>query len=118
MKIGEAIERSRRELPSAGEDAGREARLLVGEAVGRSVSWVLAHPEASLTTMQEAWLDRAVDRCRKGEALPYVLGWWDFYGRRFTVDPFVLIPRPETESLVDKVLAYLRGDRKSTRLNS
>ena len=63
--------------------------------------------------MQTAWLDRAVALYRGGEALPYVLGWWEFYGRRFTLDPCALIPRPDTESLVAKVLAYLRANPSS-----
>ncbi len=39
-----------------------------------------------------------------GAALPHVLGWWEFYGRRFELDPSVLIPRPETELMVDTAI--------------
>jgi release factor glutamine methyltransferase len=108
MQIGEMVERARAIRPGSEAETRQDVRLLVSEAVGRPVSWVLAHPEAALSASQTQWLEGALDRYREGEALPYLLGWWEFYGRRFQVDPAVLIPRPETESLVDRVLGYLR----------
>ncbi|NIS79792.1 MAG: peptide chain release factor N(5)-glutamine methyltransferase [Anaerolineales bacterium] len=50
-----------------------------------------------------------LNRCQLGEALPYVLGWWEFYGRRFHLSPAVMIPRPETEQMVEASLEYLSG---------
>jgi release factor glutamine methyltransferase len=108
MQIGEMVERARAFRRGGQAEAREDVRLLVSEAVGRPVSWVLAHPEAALSVSQTQWLETALDRYREGEALPYLLGWWEFHGRRFQVDPAVLIPRPETESLVDRVLDYLR----------
>lgn len=49
-------------------------------------------------------LDEDMERLSKGEPIQYVLGWSEFYGRRFRVDPSVLIPRPETEQMVDMAL--------------
>jgi release factor glutamine methyltransferase len=108
MQIGEMVERARAIRRGGEADTRQDVRLLISEAVGRPVSWVLAHPEAALSASQTQWLKTTLDRYREGEALPYLLGWWEFYGRRFQVDPTVLIPRPETESLVDRVLGYLR----------
>ena len=49
-------------------------------------------------------------RLEAGEPLPYVLGQWPFYGETFVVNPHVLIPRPETELLVERALAWLKAN--------
>jgi release factor glutamine methyltransferase len=108
MKLAEALRQARRALPALNDTSASVARRLVAEAAGRPVTWVLAHPEAPMADDQVAWLSRATARCAQGEPLAYILGWWEFYGRRFRVSPDVLIPRPETESVVDRVLGFLR----------
>jgi len=109
MKVAEALRKARRALPASSDTSASDARRLVAEAAGRPVTWVLAHPEAPMADDQLAWLSRATERCARGEPLAYILGWWEFYGRRFRVSPDVLIPRPETESLVDRALGFLRA---------
>jgi release factor glutamine methyltransferase len=109
MKVAEALRQARRALPASNDTSASDARRLVAEAAGRPVTWVLAHPEAPMADDQLAWLSRATERCARGEPLAYILGWWEFYGRRFRVSPDVLIPRPETESLVDRALGFLRA---------
>ncbi len=68
---------------------------------------LLTHPEQPVEAEAVQRLWRQVDRVAAGEALPYVLGWWEFFGRRFRVAPSVLIPRPETELLVGQALGFL-----------
>lgn len=85
-----------------------DAQVLAASAVGRSRSWVLAHPEAQITPAQINWLEQAAQRLEAGEALPYVLGKWEFYSLLFTITPDVLIPRPETELLVEQALEWRR----------
>jgi release factor glutamine methyltransferase len=109
MKVAEALRQARRALPASNDTSAGDARRLVAEAAGRPVTWVLAHPEAPMAEDQIAWLIRATARCAQGEPLAYILGWWEFYGRRFRVSPDVLIPRPETECLVERALGFLRG---------
>ncbi len=90
-------------LHSSGIDR-REARLLLAAASGFSEASVLAFPEKPLAAESEA---RAVDffsRRRQGEPLAYILGRKEFYGLELTVNPAVLIPRPETELLVELAL--------------
>ena len=95
MTVGEAL----------GALDAREARLLLAQATGFSEASVLAHPERSLPPEAEArFLEFAARRAR-GEPIAYLLGQKEFYGLPLAVNPAVLIPRPETELLVELALA-------------
>jgi release factor glutamine methyltransferase len=83
----------------------REARLLLAAATGRSEASVLAHPEKSLLEKEKSQFLEMAARRAAGEPIAYILGHKDFYGLQLTVNPAVLIPRPETELLVDLALA-------------
>ncbi len=82
----------------------REARLLLAAACGFSEASVLAFPERALPTESEARFLGYVQRRAKGEPVPYILGRKEFYGVELSVNPAVLIPRPETELLVELAL--------------
>jgi release factor glutamine methyltransferase len=92
-------------LAGVSDTAPIDAQVLLAHLIDRPRAWVLAHPEAGLTLAQQRALDAALARLEGGEPLPYVLGHWEFYGLDFTVTPDVLIPRPETELLVEMALA-------------
>jgi release factor glutamine methyltransferase len=97
LTVGEA-------LHASGIDA-REARLLLAAATGFSEASVLAHPERQLPSqIQASFLDMTRRRAA-GEPVAYILGHKEFYGMELAVNPAVLIPRPETELLVDLALA-------------
>ncbi|HXZ51069.1 MAG TPA: peptide chain release factor N(5)-glutamine methyltransferase [Burkholderiales bacterium] len=85
----------------------REARLLLAEATGFSQASVLAHPERELEAGAEARFVGWAARRRAGEPVAYLLGKREFYGLSLAVNPAVLIPRPETELLVELSLARL-----------
>ena len=82
----------------------REARLLLAAATGFSEAAVLAFPERTLPPEAEARFDDFTARRRRGEPVAYILGRKEFYGLPLAVNPTVLIPRPETELLVDLAL--------------
>jgi release factor glutamine methyltransferase len=105
--VGALLAETRCALQSVSLDSGLEAELLLADTLGRDRTWVLAHPEVGLDAEPAAWFRRRLGRLLAGEPLPYVLGWWEFYGRRFHLTPDVLIPRPETELLMEAALAYL-----------
>ena len=79
-----------------------EAELLMTHAIGRNRAWLYAHlddPAGHIERMEQ-WIERR----RGGEPVAYILGQREFYGREFIVTPDVLIPRPETELLIDLAL--------------
>ena len=85
-----------------------DAQVLLAHITGRPRSWVLAHPEADLDPDQRRALAAALTCLESGTPLPYVLGHWEFYGLDYNIDPAVLIPRPETELLVETALEWLK----------
>ena len=87
-------------LQSASIDS-REARLLLAAASGFSEASVVAYPERSLSEETEARFHGYVERRSQGEPVAYILGRKEFYGLEFAVNPAVLVPRPETELLVE-----------------
>jgi release factor glutamine methyltransferase len=91
-----------------GETAVLDAQVLLAHVTGRSRAWLLSHPEASLTPEQEKTLETAIQNLQAGLPLAYVLGHWEFFGLDFMVTPEVLIPRPETELLIETALAEIR----------
>jgi release factor glutamine methyltransferase len=82
----------------------REARLLLAAATGFSEASLLAFPERGVPAEVEKAFLESVARRRRGEPIAYILGRKEFYSLELTVSPAVLIPRPETELLVDLVL--------------
>ena len=102
--VGEALARGGLALTATSETAHRDAQVLLADRMGRPREWLLSHPESPIPAENELAFASGLQRLAAGEPLPYVLGWWEFYGRRFTVTLDVLIPRPETELLVEKGL--------------
>ena len=102
--VADALQFSRSRLASI--DAGLiTASGLLGHVLGLTRAQVLTRPERLLSTEQAATFEALVARAALGEPLAYLTGRREFYGLDFEVDRHVLVPRPETELLVDRVLA-------------
>ena len=100
--IGAALEGTIARLRKSGSDTARlDAELLVAHAVGTDRTGVLAHPEVGLPPHAAALLEEYVGRRERGEPVAYIRGIKEFHGLAFTVDARALIPRPDTELLVD-----------------
>lgn len=84
-----------------------DSQVLIAHVLDKPRTWVLAHPDARLTSEQKVKIETAATRLELGTPLPYVLGHWEFYGLDFTITPETLIPRPETELLVENALTWL-----------
>jgi release factor glutamine methyltransferase len=95
-------------LNSLSDTPALDASVLLAEVIRKPRTWVMAHPEVTLTGEQQKQLDDSLARLERGESFPYVLGHWEFFGMDFDITPDVLIPRPETETLVERAIAWLR----------
>src|ERR1700760_1641651 len=95
--------------PSA--TARRDAELLMLHVTGSSRAELMTHPERELTERQQEHYQAAIARRARHEPVQHILGTQEFYGRSFIVNRLVLIPRPETEHLVEAVLAIRPAPR-------
>jgi len=106
--VDELVHEARRRLAGAPfQPPLREARLLLGRVLGWSEAQVLARGERAVDDESASHYRALVVRRLTGEPVAYLLGEREFYGRTFRVDPRVLIPRPETEHLVEAALVAL-----------
>ena len=103
--LGEALAAAR-----AAGVARLDAQLLLGHVLGRDRAWLLAHDDAALSGAQAARLEALMARRRAGEPVAYLLGEKEFHGLTLQVDARVLVPRPDTEVLVDWAIELLRGE--------
>jgi len=85
-----------------------DASVLLAHVLNKPRTWVMAHPELTLTPEQQNQLDVSLERFENGDPFPYIIGHWEFFGLDIEVTPDVLIPRPETELLVEKAIAWLQ----------
>ncbi|MCX7800614.1 MAG: peptide chain release factor N(5)-glutamine methyltransferase [Fimbriimonadales bacterium] len=101
MRLDDWLREAVRRLELAGvPEPSTDAQMLAALALGRDRVYVLSHPEQPVPAEAEELLRRREAR----EPLAYILGWREFYGRRFAVERSVLIPRQETERLIDVCL--------------
>ncbi|MDE3009919.1 MAG: peptide chain release factor N(5)-glutamine methyltransferase [Pseudomonadota bacterium] len=91
-----------------------DLRVLLGHALERPLSWLLAHPEATIDGRARLLFESLWQRRRAGEPVAYLTGEREFHGLSLRITPAVLIPRPETELLVDCALELLPAG-KATR---
>lgn len=103
MIVSEALAGSG--LPSA------EAEILLAHALQKNRAWLLGHPDDRLTDAVWSTFMSDVDRRRTHEPVAYIVGEQEFYGRPFTVDRRVLIPRPATEGVVRRALQFLEDGK-------
>lgn len=108
LSIAEAAGEAAEALRLSGvPEARREAASLLAYAVSRERAFLLTHPEHLLAPSDVSRFRQMVARRAAGEPLQYIVGRQDFFGLEFEVTPDVLIPRPETELLVETALDLL-----------
>lgn len=111
MNVADALEKCAKvldenDVPNARQDAFQ----LVSSVTGRDKTFLIAHPEAELTDEQGSRLDTLTSRRASREPLQYIVGRQEFYRLNFEVSPDVLIPRPETEILVERAISFLASE--------
>ena len=115
MTIDEAMALGYEALADAGvAEPKREANSLLQFAIARDRTFLIAHPEYKLTDSEAETFRRAIARRAAREPFQHIVGRQEFYGLDFLVTPDVLIPRPETELIVERAIELL-GDRPSQR---
>lgn len=106
--IGSLLQDAGRSLANAGSESPRlDAELLLGHVLGVGRATLLAEPEATVSEPQRASFDALIARRAKGEPVSYLRGLKEFFGLALSVDERALIPRPETETLVERALAII-----------
>lgn len=115
MNISTALSSATEKLSEAGiTEPRREASSLMAFILEKDAAFVIAHSEDELSANQKMLFDSCIRRRAKREPFQYIVGKQEFYGLEFEVTPDVLIPRPETELLVEeaiKILSQLENPR-------
>ncbi len=115
MNRRQALAEARRALTEAGiPEAALEGEVLLRHVIGTDRAGLFASPELELTPEQAASLTEFIQRRTNGEPTAYITGRREFYGLDFRVNRHVLIPRPETELLVEKAIGIARSKKDFT----
>ncbi len=101
MDLNKALIKAAQKIPR------REAEMLAAHALGKTRAWVIAHGDYSLSATEAEAIALTVEARALGSPIAYLIGEREFYGRPFKVDQRVLIPRPETELLVEAALVRM-----------
>ena len=96
----------RKKIESYSESPYLDALVLLAHITSNSKSDILAHSTPELSTDQSSQLETSLNKIKDGIPLPYILGIWEFYRLKFKVTSDVLIPRPESEWLVERALIW------------
>src|SRR5580700_1693725 len=113
MTVGTALLQGSRLLEDAQVAVPRlTAEVLLGHAMRVERAWLYAHPERELTEIEWLHYGRYLHQRLQGEPTQYITHKQEFYGREFRVTRDVLIPRPETEHVVEVALPLARASRR------
>ncbi len=105
VQLRQALHSAIAQLEAAGiEESAPHAEVLVFHVLGCDRAYLFAHPERELSTAEQSQYEQLVARRASGEPLQYLTGHQEFWKADFLVTPAVLIPRPETEHLIEAVL--------------
>ena len=95
-----------------------DAEVLLMHTMKKSREWLLAHPNHKLSQKQILDYESLLNRRSKQEPVEYIIGYKEFFGFNFSVNKDVLIPRPETELLVEKAIDYVRTYERTSQNNN
>lgn len=110
LKLKVLLNRATIELKKTGiQSAELDARVLLEHAIHQNTPYVFTHPEAPICHPDYARFRRYIRKRKAGEPVAYILGYKEFYGLDFIVNKNTLVPRPETELLVEESIAYCQS---------
>jgi len=106
-RIEDALADGIRSLAGTSSSAGLDARVLLQHILSRDHAWLLAHGKEAIDSDALERFRTLIEQRRLGEPVAYIVGWKEFWSLRLEVDNSVLVPRPETEHLVEHALALI-----------
>ncbi|MHC1771843.1 MAG: peptide chain release factor N(5)-glutamine methyltransferase [Flexilinea sp.] len=109
LTVGEALDLVRQQLKShaVSDSPSLDAQAVLEKVTGMHRPALLSHSDRELSDDETTTVLDLTNRLLNDEPLPYILGKWEFFGNPFIVTPDVLIPRPETELLVDEAIRWI-----------
>ena len=117
MQIREAIQQASKKLAPSSESARLDAELLLGKVLDKNRSYLFAWPEKELNSEQRTSFQALVEQRLQGHPVAYLLGYREFWGMELEVTPATLIPRPDTELLVQLALERIAEQAAPTILD-
>jgi release factor glutamine methyltransferase len=109
MNISDWLVLAQESLKDVSISSRLDAEILLSHALGKSRTWMLTHSHVELSPKIRTNAEGLLSKAMKSEPVPYIIGHWEFYGLDFVVSKEVLIPRPETELVVEQALDWLRA---------
>ena len=112
MKIKELLKTSIEDLKNI-DDANLKAKILLAEVLGKEKEYLLIHDNDELDAKVIDTYNKMIERLKSGEPVQYILNKQEFMGLNFYVDKNVLIPQPDTENIVEEVIAITEVLKKT-----
>lgn len=113
LSIKQALNNAYQTLKSTSTSAWLDAEILLSFVLNKDRSYILAHSENLLTISQEKILEKSINRRLNHEPIAYITGHKEFYGLDFKVTKNVLVPRPESELMIDEALKIINPQKNT-----
>ncbi|MEO1288447.1 MAG: HemK/PrmC family methyltransferase [Chloroflexota bacterium] len=110
LDIKTALAKAYQQLQGVSDTARLDAQVLLCFVLDIEKPYLIAYDDRVLTNAEQSKYDALIARRASGEPIAYIVGYKDFWDMRFTVSPAVLIPRPETEHLIEVALEWLKDN--------
>ena len=114
--LSAALAQIRQHIAGLTDTPGLDAQVLMAYVCKKDRTWVLAHPEYEISAEETIRMADVLAQIYAGIPLPYVIGEWEFFRLPFKITQNVLIPRPETELLVEYALSWLQAHPQYCRV--
>lgn len=108
ITISQALKESVETLTDHSDSPNLDAQVLLANMLAKPRAWIIAHPDHPISEGEYAAWQEGLSSLAFGMPLPYVIGHWEFFGLEFKITPETLIPRPETEIIVEHALDWLQ----------
>jgi release factor glutamine methyltransferase len=107
--VDEVLKRATAALMGVSGSPRLDAQLILGHVINEPREYLIAHSEHALTDLEQRTFEKLITLRSKGMPISYILGQKPFFDRSFKVTPHVLVPRPETEHIVEAALEWSKG---------